>query len=46
MKARRLRRLLPRIKDSVSVEVLIYLDNLEWKLKYLTNNDKEKDDED
>ena len=42
MKERRLRRLLPRVKDSVSIEVLIYLDNLEWKLRYLTYNKKEK----
>ena len=40
---RRLRRLLPRVKDSVSVEVLIYMNNLEWRLRYLMNKKKEKD---
>tara|TARA_R110002020_G_scaffold453416_1_gene668180 strand:- start:419 stop:631 length:213 start_codon:yes stop_codon:yes gene_type:complete len=40
---RRLRRLLPRVKDSVSVQVLIYMNNLEWKLRFLINK-KEKDD--
>jgi len=40
---RRLRRLLPRVKDSVSVEVLIYMNNLEWKLRYLIHNKKEED---
>ena len=39
---RRLRRLLPRVKDSVSVEVLIYMNNLEWKLRYLIQKEKEK----
>ena len=40
---RRLRRLLPRVKDSVSVEVLLYMNNLEWRLRYLMNKKKEKD---
>ena len=40
---RRLRRLLPRVKDSVSVEVLLYMNELEWKLKYLLYKKKEKD---
>jgi len=40
---RRLRRLLPRVKDSVSVEVLMYLNELEWKLRYLTYKKKEDD---
>ncbi len=41
---RRLRRLLPRVKDSVSVEVLMYLNELEWRLRYLTYKKKKEDD--
>ena len=40
---RRLRRLLPRVKDSVSVDVLLYMNELEWKLKYLLYKKREED---
>ena len=39
---RRLRRLLPRVKDSVSIEVLVYMNDLEWRLRYLLYKKKGK----